>query len=87
MFILWIYLMRHAGADQFVKNAMFTSEDGVKWYYILYDNDTINGLINTGRIAISPTDGRQTVDATGSYVFAGFFDSVIGFLVVNVVFF
>ena len=67
----WIYLMRHAGADQFVKNAMFTSEDGVKWYYILYDNDTINGLINTGRISISPTDGRQTVDATGSYVFAG----------------
>lgn len=67
----WIYLMRHAGADQFVKNAMFTSEDGVKWYYILYDNDTINGLINTGRIAINPTDGRQTVDATGSYVFAG----------------
>ena len=67
----WIYLMRHAGADQFVKNAMFTSEDGVKWYYILYDNDTINGLINTGRITISPTDGRQTVDATGSYVFAG----------------
>ena len=67
----WIYLMRHAGADQFVKNAMFTSEDGVKWYYILYDNDTINGLINTGRIAISPTDGRQTVDDTGSYVFAG----------------
>ena len=67
----WIYLMRHAGADQFVKNAMFTSEDGIKWYYILYDNDTTNGLINTGRIAISPTDGRQTVDATGSYVFAG----------------
>ena len=67
----WIYLMRHAGADQFVKNAMFTSEDGVKWYYILYDNDTINGLINTGRIAINPTDDRQTVDATGSYVFAG----------------
>ena len=67
----WIYLMRHAGADQFVKNAMFTSEDGVKWYYILYDNDTINGLVNTGRISISPTDGRQTVDATGSYVFAG----------------
>lgn len=67
----WIYLMRHAGADQFVKNAMFTSEDGVHWFFILYDNDTINGLINTGRIAIKPTDGRQTVDATGSYVFAG----------------
>ena len=67
----WCYLMRHAGADQFVKNAMFTSEDGVKFYYILYDNDTINGLINTGRLRIKPTDDRQTVDATGSYVFAG----------------
>ena len=67
----WVYLMRHAAADQFVKNAMFTSEDGEKWYYILYDNDTINGLINTGRLRIQPTDGRQTTDATGSYVFAG----------------
>lgn len=67
----WCYLMRHAAADQFVKNAMFTSEDGMKWYYILYDNDTINGLINTGDIRIKPTDGRQTVDESGSYVFAG----------------
>lgn len=67
----WVYLMRHAGADQFVKNAMFTSEDGVKWYFILYDNDTINGLINTGRIAVKPTDDRQSIDATGAYLFAG----------------
>lgn len=67
----WVYLMRHAGADQFVKNAMFTSEDGEHFYYILYDNDTINGLINTGHLTIRPTDTRQTVDASGSYVFAG----------------
>lgn len=67
----WCYLMRHAGADQFVKNAMFTSEDGQKFYYILYDNDTINGLINTGRLRIKPTDNRQTVDEAGAYVFAG----------------
>lgn len=67
----WVYLMRHAGADQFVKNAMFTSEDGQHYYYILYDNDTINGLINTGHLTIKPTDTRQTVDASGSYVFAG----------------
>lgn len=67
----WCYLMRHAGADQFVKNAMFTSEDGVKWYFILYDNDTINGLINTGRLRIKPTDDRQTTDESGAYVFAG----------------
>ena len=67
----WVYLMRHAAADQFVKNAMFTTEDGQHFYYILYDNDTINGLINTGRLRIKPTDDRQTVDETGSYVFAG----------------
>ena len=67
----YIYLMRYAAADQFVKNAMFTSEDGVHFYYILYDNDTINGLINTGRLSIKPTDTRQTTDDSGSYVFAG----------------
>ena len=67
----WVYLMRHAAVDQFVKNAMLTSEDGQHFYFILYDNDTINGLINTGKLRISPTDGRQTVDETGSYVFAG----------------
>ena len=67
----WVYLMRHAAADQFVKNAMFTTEDGQHFYYILYDNDTINGLINTGHLAIKPTDTRQTKDESGSYVFAG----------------
>lgn len=67
----WIYLNRHAGADQFVKNAMFTSEDGQHFYYILYDNDTINGLINTGRLLVPPTATRQTKDASGEYYFAG----------------
>lgn len=67
----YCYLMRFAGADQFVKNAMLTSEDGEHFYFILYDNDTINGLINTGRLAISPSDNRQTKDASGEYVFAG----------------
>lgn len=72
----YCYLMRFAGADQFVKNAMLTSEDGEHFYFILYDNDTINGLINTGRLAISPSDNRQTKDASGEYVFAGH-DSVL----------
>lgn len=67
----WCYLMRHAAADQFVKNAMFTTEDGKHFYYILYDNDTINGLINTGDLEIKPTDDRETVDESGAYVFAG----------------
>lgn len=72
----WCYLMRHAAADQFVKNAMFTSEDGQHFYFILYDNDTINGLINTGHLQLKPTDGRQTKNASGEYVFAGH-DSVL----------
>ena len=67
----WCYLMRHAAADQFVKNAMLTSEDGQHFYFILYDNDTINGLINTGHLRIKPTDTRETVDDSGEYVFAG----------------
>lgn len=67
----WVYLMRHAAADQFVKNAMFTSEDGQHFYYILYDNDTINGLVNTGKLLIPPTATRTTVDESGEYVFAG----------------
>ena len=67
----YCYLMRHAAADQLVKNAFMTSEDGQKFYFILYDNDTINGLINTGDIDILPTDTRDSLDASGEYKFAG----------------
>ena len=67
----YCYLMRHAGADQFVKNAMLTSEDGEHFYFILYDNDTINGLINTGHLKIKPTDDRNSIGEDGSYLFAG----------------
>lgn len=76
-FNLWMmaayycYLMRHAAADQFVKNAMLTSEDGEHFYFILYDNDTINGLINTGHLKIKPTDDRNSIGEDGSYLFAG----------------
>lgn len=72
----YCYLNRHGAADQFVKNAMLTSEDGIHFYFILYDNDTINGLNNTGDIAILPTDNRESVYANGSHKFAGY-DSVL----------
>lgn len=72
----YCYLYRHAGADQFVKNAMLTSEDGEHFYFILYDNDTINGLNNSGDIAILPTDDRNSTYANGSHKFAGH-DSVL----------
>lgn len=67
----YIYLLRHAAADQFVKNAMFTSEDGQHFYYILYDNDTINGVTNDGRLQILPSDTRESKDDSGAYLFAG----------------
>ena len=50
---------------------MFTSEDGSHFYYIHYDNDTVHGLINTGRLRVKPTDDRQSTDDSGAYLFAG----------------
>ena len=66
----YVYLMRHAAADQLAKNAMLTSEDGQHFYFIQYDNDTINGLNNLGEIDIPPTADRQSKDESGEYLFA-----------------
>lgn len=70
----YVYVMRFGAVDQMVKNAMFTSEDGQKFYYINYDNDTINGLRNDGYLVYSPTITRQTLDdsyTTEVYAYAG----------------
>ena len=58
----YIYLMRFGAADQVVKNSMFTSEDGEHFYFINYDNDTILGVKNDGRLVFDPTIDRQTPD-------------------------
>ena len=67
----YIYLMRFGAVDQTVKNAMFTTEDGKLWYYINYDNDTINGVINTGELAADYDITRQSKGSDGQYVYAG----------------
>ena len=67
----YVYLMRFGAVDQPVKNAFITSEDGNKFYFINYDNDTINGLINTGRLILDPTIDRDTIGSDGEYVYAG----------------
>ena len=70
----YVYVMRFGAVDQMVKNAMFTSEDGQKFYYINYDNDTINGLRNDGYLVYPPTITRQTLDDTFTtevYAYAG----------------
>lgn len=75
----YVYLMRFGAVDQVVKNAMLTSEDGQHFYFINYDNDTVNGLRNNGVLAFDPTIDRQSLDpATGglSYAYAGH-DSVL----------
>ena len=70
----YVYLMRFGAVDQVVKNAMLTTEDGEHWYFINYDNDTINGLRNDGLLIYPPTIDRQTLDETsdtGVYAYAG----------------
>lgn len=72
----YVYLMRFGAVDQVVKNGFITSEDGEHFFYINYDNDTVNGLINTGELRLNPEINRQTIGSDGEYVYAGH-DSVL----------
>lgn len=69
----YVYLMRFGAVDQTVKNAMFTTEDGKHWFYINYDNDTINGVKNDGTLRFGYDIDRQSEDpdVPGSYCYAG----------------
>ena len=70
----YIYLMRFGAVDQTVKNSMFTSEDGIHFYFINYDNDTVLGVRNDGLLIYPPTITRQTLDTTYTtkvYAYAG----------------
>lgn len=67
----YVYLMRFGALDQMVKNCFITSEDGVHYYFINYDNDTILGVDNTGEISANPDVDRQSQYSYGSYVYAG----------------
>ena len=69
----YVYLMRFGAVDQTVKNAMFTTEDGIHWFYINYDNDTINGVRNDGALKFGYRIDRQShdPDAPAAYCYAG----------------
>ena len=67
----YIYLMRFGAVDQTVKNAMFTTEDGVHFFFINYDNDTINGLTNDGKLVVTPYATRSTLGEDGQPYYAG----------------
>lgn len=70
----YIYLMRFGAVDQVIKNAMLTSEDGIHWYFINYDNDTIIGVRNDGLLIYNYDIDRQTIDTSYTaevYAYAG----------------
>ena len=68
----YVYLMRFGAVDQTVKNAMLTTEDGIHWYFINYDNDTILGVRNDGLLRFGPEIDRQSPDPElGGYAYAG----------------
>lgn len=67
--------------DQRAKNMMFATWDGLKWYLIPYDNDTILGVRNDGKVVYDYDIDEETMDAQiGSHAFAGH-DSVLWDLV------
>lgn len=67
----YVYLMRFGAVDQTVKNAMFITEDGNHFFFINYDNDTINGLTNDGKLVVPPYATRSTLGEDGQPYYAG----------------
>lgn len=78
----YIYLMRFGGVDQTVKNAMLTTEGSddnenidlpSKWYFINYDNDTVMGVKNDGRLVFDPYITRDSIEkgTDNAYCYAG----------------
>ncbi len=67
----YVYLMRFGAVDQPVKNAMIMTEDGVHWFFINYDNDTILGIDNISTVLNAWNYDRQTQKPGGAYYYAG----------------
>ena len=67
----YVYLMRFGAVDQTVKNAMITTEDGVHWFFINYDNDTIIGIDNISTVLNAWNYDRSSRKAGGAYYYAG----------------
>lgn len=67
----YVYLMRFGAVDQTVKNAMITTEDGVHWFFINYDNDTVIGIDNISTVLNAWNYDRTSQKTGGAYYFAG----------------
>lgn len=67
--------------DQRAKNMMLATWDGLIWYFIPYDNDTILGVRNDGKLIYDYDITEETFDdSINSYAYAGH-DSVLWALV------
>ena len=68
----YVYMIRFGAVDQVVKNTMMTTEDGKRWYFINYDNDTVLGVRNDGFLKYNWDLDRNTFDyEVKSYAYAG----------------
>lgn len=64
----YIYVMYYTAVDQITKNSMLIQEGDGLWFFINYDNDTINGLNNSGFLKFLYNLLRGTItDAGTSY--------------------
>ena len=58
--------------DQRAKNMMLATWDARKWYFLPYDNDTVLGVRNDGKLVYDYTIDEESFDETiGSYAYAG----------------
>lgn len=77
-YLITDYLM---GVDSRAKNMMFATWDGIHWYILPYDMDTLLGVRNDSVLKYGYTITHETFDdSIGSYAFAGH-DSVLWELV------
>jgi len=68
-YVLTEYFMM---VDQRAKNMMLATWDGLHWYFLPYDNDTVLGVRNDGKVVYDYTIDENTFDETiGSYAYAG----------------
>ena len=68
-YVLTEYFMM---VDQRAKNMMLATWDGLHWYFLPYDNDTVLGVRNDGKVVYDYTIDENTFDDTiGSYAYAG----------------
>jgi len=75
IFYHYIFIERHSMLDNVAKNTFWNTEDGIHWELTKnYDNDTADGINNSGHLALdygveimdNTTDGKEIFNARPS---------------------